>query len=98
MFENHIPIRFGVILYSAKLIEEIESSGGQLPLSYKEDSPNQEELSSLVITQISLELQYWLNKIIWTFISLPFILGISQVAQCSQVNTCFFCMAHGSVH
>ncbi|KAL3350110.1 hypothetical protein AABB24_022896 [Solanum stoloniferum] len=50
MFENHIPIRFGVILYSAKLIEEIESSGGQLPLSYKEkDSPNQEEISSLII-------------------------------------------------
>lgn len=50
MFENHSPMRFGVILYSAKLIEEIESSSGQLPLSYKEkDSPNQGDLSSLII-------------------------------------------------
>ncbi|CAN4108103.1 unnamed protein product [Withania somnifera] len=50
MFENHIPIRFGVILYSAKLIKEIESNGGELPLSYREkDIPNQEDLSSLII-------------------------------------------------
>lgn len=53
LFENHIPMRFGVILYSAKLIEEIESSGGELPLSYREkDSPSQEDLSSLVTTRI----------------------------------------------
>lgn len=46
-------MRFGVILYSAKLIEEIESSGGELPLSYREkDSPSQEDLSSLVTTRI----------------------------------------------
>ncbi|XP_009780014.1 UDP-glucose:glycoprotein glucosyltransferase isoform X1 [Nicotiana sylvestris] len=50
LFENHIPMRFGVILYSAKLIEEIESSGGELPLSYREkDSPSQEDFSSLII-------------------------------------------------
>ncbi|XP_060167686.1 UDP-glucose:glycoprotein glucosyltransferase isoform X1 [Lycium barbarum] len=50
MFENHIPMRFGVILYSTKLIKEIESGGGELPLSYREkDSPSQEDLSSLII-------------------------------------------------
>lgn len=41
-----------MILYSAKLIEEIESSGGELPLSYREkDSPSQEDFSSLVTTR-----------------------------------------------
>ncbi|PHT63712.1 UDP-glucose:glycoprotein glucosyltransferase [Capsicum annuum] len=50
MFENHIPMRFGVILYSAKLIKEIESSGGELPLSYRENNvSNQEDLSNLII-------------------------------------------------
>ncbi|KAJ8572608.1 hypothetical protein K7X08_009119 [Anisodus acutangulus] len=50
MFENHIPMRFGVVLYSAKLIKEIESGGGEIPLSYREkDSPSQEDISSLII-------------------------------------------------
>ncbi|XP_031130527.1 UDP-glucose:glycoprotein glucosyltransferase isoform X1 [Ipomoea triloba] len=50
LFENHMPIRFGVILYSAKLINEIESNDGELLFSQgKDDSQSQEDISSLII-------------------------------------------------
>lgn len=51
MYENNFPIRFGVILYSAKLIMKIEENGGELPLTSagKDDSHSVEDISSLVI-------------------------------------------------
>lgn len=46
LFENSLPVRFGVILYSGKLIEKLEESGGELPTS---DNSIKEDLSSLTI-------------------------------------------------
>lgn len=52
LFENNLPMRFGVILYSAKLVEGIEANDGELPvarLKYDED------ISSLVSGVFSLQ-------------------------------------------
>ncbi|CAI9304355.1 unnamed protein product [Lactuca saligna] len=46
LFENSLPVRFGVILYSGKLIQKLEENGGELPSS---DSSIKEDLSSLTI-------------------------------------------------
>lgn len=48
-----MPIRFGVLLYSAKVIEEIESNDGELFSQRKDDSQSEEDISSLVIVCIS---------------------------------------------
>ncbi|KVH88595.1 UDP-glucose:Glycoprotein Glucosyltransferase [Cynara cardunculus var. scolymus] len=37
LFESALPIRFGVILYSTKLIETLEANGGEFPLSSLEN-------------------------------------------------------------
>lgn len=50
LFENNLPMRFGVILYSTKLIQKIESNIDELQLSSMEDdSQLEEDISSLVI-------------------------------------------------
>ncbi|RAL49511.1 hypothetical protein DM860_012944 [Cuscuta australis] len=50
LYENHLPIRFGVILYSAKFINQIESNEGELLFPQKkEDSQVQEDISNLII-------------------------------------------------
>ncbi|GKB86829.1 UDP-glucose:glycoprotein glucosyltransferase isoform X1, partial [Tanacetum coccineum] len=50
MFENSLPVRFGVILYSTKMIETLEANGGELPSSSLENkSQIKEDLSSLTI-------------------------------------------------
>ncbi|XP_071733652.1 UDP-glucose:glycoprotein glucosyltransferase-like [Rutidosis leptorrhynchoides] len=50
MFENSLPVRFGVILYSTKLIEILEANGGEFPSSSLEtDSQKNEDLSSLTM-------------------------------------------------
>ncbi|KAI3702099.1 hypothetical protein L6452_27772 [Arctium lappa] len=50
LFESALPIRFGVILYSTKLIETLEANGGEFPLSSLEsDSQIKEDFSSLII-------------------------------------------------
>ena len=52
LYENSFPMRFGVILYSSKLIKQVESSGGEVDCSSVEnDNQNEEDLSSLVITK-----------------------------------------------
>ncbi|KAL2460508.1 UDP-glucose:glycoprotein glucosyltransferase [Abeliophyllum distichum] len=48
LFENNLPLRFGVIMYSAKLIEKIEANDGELPLAQLEDDSG-EDISSLII-------------------------------------------------
>lgn len=51
MFENSLPVRFGVILYSTKMIETLEANGGEFPSSSLEnESQIKEDLSSLVMT------------------------------------------------
>ena len=51
MFENSLPVRFGVILYSTKMIETLEANGGEFPSSSLEnESQIKEDLSSLVKT------------------------------------------------
>ncbi|OVA04288.1 Glycosyl transferase [Macleaya cordata] len=46
MYENNFPIRFGVILYSSKLITKIEENGGEPP---QDGSHSVEDISSLII-------------------------------------------------
>ncbi|KAL3814493.1 hypothetical protein ACJIZ3_015761 [Penstemon smallii] len=48
LFENNLPIRFGVILYSAKLVEKIEANDGELPATHLKDDTG-EDMSSLII-------------------------------------------------
>lgn len=50
LYENSFPMRFGVILYSSKLIKQIENNGGEINTSSMEfDNLNEEDLSSLII-------------------------------------------------
>lgn len=50
LYENHFPLRFGVILYSSKFIKSIEINGGELhsPVA-EDDSPVNDDISSLII-------------------------------------------------
>ncbi|KAF6171102.1 hypothetical protein GIB67_020581 [Kingdonia uniflora] len=47
MYENNFPVRFGVLLYSSKLIKEIEENGGEL--SAGESNHHTDDISSLII-------------------------------------------------
>ncbi|CAA0841506.1 UDP-glucose\\x3aglycoprotein glucosyltransferase [Striga hermonthica] len=47
LFENNLPMRFGVILYSTKLVEKIEANDGELPIDHLKD--DHEDVSSLII-------------------------------------------------
>ncbi|PON86639.1 UDP-glucose:Glycoprotein Glucosyltransferase [Trema orientale] len=49
LYENSFPMRFGVILYSSKLVKQIENSGGEIYSSTEKDNHNEEDLSSLII-------------------------------------------------
>lgn len=49
MYENSLPVRFGVLLYSSKLVEAIEKNDGLLP-SY---SANDEFDVSTLVTGLS---------------------------------------------
>ncbi|KAK8965056.1 UDP-glucose:glycoprotein glucosyltransferase [Platanthera guangdongensis] len=48
MFQKGVPMRFGVILYSSKLIKHIEEDKGHLPMS-SEDDDFKNDISSLII-------------------------------------------------
>lgn len=57
LFENNIPMRFGVLLYSTKFIEKVESNGGEFPFASTEnDNQIGEDLSGLVLASFSLVL------------------------------------------
>lgn len=51
LYRNNVPMRFGVILYSSKMIKKIEDNGGELPIlsAGKNDRVAEDDLSSLVI-------------------------------------------------
>ncbi|KAM7478863.1 hypothetical protein LguiA_027076 [Lonicera macranthoides] len=50
LFENNTPMRFGVLLYSTKFIEKVESNGGEFPFTHTEnDNQIGEDLSGLII-------------------------------------------------
>ncbi|KAI7751028.1 hypothetical protein M8C21_007077 [Ambrosia artemisiifolia] len=46
LFENSLPVRFGVILYSTKMIETLQANGGEFPPL---ETETKEDLSSLTI-------------------------------------------------
>ncbi|RVX04636.1 UDP-glucose:glycoprotein glucosyltransferase [Vitis vinifera] len=48
MYENNLPMRFGVILYSTTFIKMVEMSGGELQVSKAEDGQVEEDISNLV--------------------------------------------------
>lgn len=49
LYENNFPMRFGIILYSSKFIENIETSGGDLSASsVMDDGQTKEDISNLV--------------------------------------------------
>lgn len=48
MFQNGVPMRFGVILYSSKLITQIEEDKGHFPMS-SEDDDFKNDISTLII-------------------------------------------------
>ncbi|KAK6945622.1 Glucosyltransferase 24, catalytic domain [Dillenia turbinata] len=51
LYENNLPMRFGIILYSTNLIEKIEMNGGELQFTMKEsDSQDRDDISSLIIS------------------------------------------------
>ncbi|KAK3011338.1 hypothetical protein RJ639_011725, partial [Escallonia herrerae] len=50
LFENNLPVRFGVVLYSTKFIQKIETNGGELLFApVDNDSRFGEDLSTLII-------------------------------------------------
>lgn len=54
LYENHFPVRFGVILYSSKFIKNIEINGGKLHSpAAEDDSSVNEDISSLVFSLYS---------------------------------------------
>ncbi|KAG1353977.1 UDP-glucose:glycoprotein glucosyltransferase [Cocos nucifera] len=50
LYQNSVPMRFGVILYSSKLITSIKEKDSNLPMSSVDnDTKNGEDISSLII-------------------------------------------------
>lgn len=51
LYRNKVPMRFGVILYSSKMIKKIEDNGGELPTfsAGKDDRLAEDDISSLII-------------------------------------------------
>ncbi|CAL9044711.1 unnamed protein product [Musa banksii] len=50
LHQSSIPMRFGIILYSSKLVKIIEENGGHLPSSaVQDDKKRTEDVSSLII-------------------------------------------------
>lgn len=53
MYENNLPMRFGVILYSTTFIKMVEMSGGELQVSKAEDGQVEEDISNLVFASFN---------------------------------------------
>lgn len=50
LYENNLPMRFGVILFSTKFIKTVETKGGEIPSASMENHAGVgEDVSSLVI-------------------------------------------------
>lgn len=48
MYENNLPMRFGVLLYSTTFIKMVEMGGGELQVSRAEDGQVGEDISTMV--------------------------------------------------
>ncbi|XP_068649445.1 UDP-glucose:glycoprotein glucosyltransferase [Aristolochia californica] len=67
MYENNLPMRFGVILYSSRLIQKIEENGGELPIvSAEEDG---KDISSLIARLFHYILQNHGNHMAFQFLT-----------------------------
>lgn len=54
LYENNFPMRFGVMLYSSKIVKQIEMNSGEIFSSAKENgSQNEEDISIRVITSFN---------------------------------------------
>lgn len=50
LYENNLPMRFGVILFSTKFIKTVETNGGEIPSASTDNHPDVgEDISSLII-------------------------------------------------
>ncbi len=52
LYQDSVPIRFGIILYSSRLISVIEENDGNLPVN--NGSKTEEDISILVIIFFNL--------------------------------------------
>ena len=53
LYENQVPVRFGVILYSTQLIKNIEDNGGQIQSYDAETNAHvKEDISTMVFTSL----------------------------------------------
>ena len=70
LYENNVPMRFGVILYSTKFVKQIEMTSGGIYSSAKENDSQNEDISSLVICSFNCTLFYLscIFKLLSTFI------------------------------
>ncbi|KAK6915977.1 UGGT, thioredoxin-like domain 1 [Dillenia turbinata] len=51
LYENNLPMRFGIILYSTKLIKRVQMNGGEIQLTMMErNSQDRDDISSLIIS------------------------------------------------
>lgn len=64
LYENQLPVRFGVILYSTTFIEKVERSGGE---NFADSivSSTDEDISSLVIYYLLLCLLRWFYSVFY---------------------------------
>lgn len=78
MFENHVPMRFGIILFSSKLAESIEENDGEIPAYFDENNKNEfrkgeEDTSSLIISLfLYIEENYGMRM------AVQFLIGLSN--------------------
>ncbi|XAR56342.1 hypothetical protein NMG60_11036790 [Bertholletia excelsa] len=69
-YENNLPMRFGVILFSTKFIKMIEMNGGEIP-SASVDNSNHigEDISSLIIRLFIYVKEHYGNQMAFQFLS-----------------------------
>lgn len=59
MYLSSVPMRFGVLLYSSKLIKTVQENGGKYPTStVKDETKNGEDISTLVSSYIIVVIYY----------------------------------------
>ena len=85
MFGNHVPTRFGIILFSSKLAASIEENDGEIPAYFEEKHGNkfrkgEEDTSSLIISLfLYIEENYGTRMAIQILINLNNQWGLSKM-------------------
>ncbi|KAK1287551.1 UDP-glucose:glycoprotein glucosyltransferase [Acorus calamus] len=71
MYENNVPMRFGLILYSTKLVKKIDHNGGKLPIHPPGVDGNHlgEDISSLIIRLFSFIEENYGTQLAFQFLS-----------------------------